>query len=141
MAAYYLQLRWLHIACAILSISLFTVRGALMMAGSPKVHAAVLRYSSYTIDTTLLMVALVLTTVIHQYPFATGWLTMKLCLLVAYVVLGSIALKRGSTLRVRTFAYVAALVTVMFLVSVARAHHPLGIFAPMFADATQAGAA
>lgn len=135
MAAYYLQLRWLHIACAILSVSLFTLRGALMLAGSPRVHAAPLRYASYTIDTALLSFALILTTVIHQYPITTGWLTMKVGLLFVYVVLGSIALKRGRTLRTRTVAYVAALLTVAFLVSVARAHHPLGIFATLFADA------
>jgi len=43
-------------------------------------------------------------------------------------VLGSIALKRGRTRRIRIAAFVAALLTVGFLVTVARAHHPLGLF-------------
>jgi uncharacterized membrane protein SirB2 len=43
-------------------------------------------------------------------------------------VLGSIALKRGRTRRIRIAALVAALLTVWFLVTVARAHHPLGLF-------------
>ena len=77
----------------------------------------------------LLAAALMLTTVIHQYPFQAGWLTMKVCLLVVYVVLGSIALKRGRTQAVRVVALVTALLTVAFLFTVARAHHPLGIFA------------
>ncbi len=77
MAEYYLFLRHAHIGFVIASVTLFTIRGSLMLAGSPHVHAAVLRYTSYAIDTMLLTAALMLTSVIHQYPFATGWLTMK----------------------------------------------------------------
>jgi uncharacterized membrane protein SirB2 len=128
MAIYYLHLRHAHICFVILSIALFCLRGSLMLAGSQKMNGPVLRYASYTIDTGLLTAALMLTAVIHQYPFTTGWLTMKVVLLVLYVVLGSIALKRGATRRSRTLAFVAALVTVAFLVSVAVAHDPRGIF-------------
>jgi uncharacterized membrane protein SirB2 len=128
MAEYYLTLRHAHIALAILSVSLFTLRGCLMLAQSSQTNSAWVRYPSYLIDTLLLTLALMLMTVIHQYPFATDWLTMKVTLLVVYVLLGSIALKRGRTRRVRVAAFVAALLTVGFLVTVARAHHPLGIF-------------
>jgi uncharacterized membrane protein SirB2 len=129
MAQWYLALRQWHIGLALLSVSIFTLRGLLMVAGSPHVQNAVLRYTSYTVDLGLLTAALMLTSVIHQYPFGTHWLTMKIALLVVYIVLGSIALKRGRTQRARTVAFVAALATVAFLYSVARAHHPLGIFA------------
>jgi uncharacterized membrane protein SirB2 len=129
MAMWYLQLRHAHITFAILSVAIFTLRGLLMLARSPHVHSPWLKYPSYLVDTLLLTAALMLTTVIHQYPFQTGWLTMKVFLLVVYVVLGSIALKRGRTQAVRVVALVAALLTVAFLFTVARAHHPLGIFA------------
>jgi uncharacterized membrane protein SirB2 len=128
MAEYYLALRHAHIGFAILSVSLFTLRGCLMLAQSPHVNSAWLRYPSYCIDTLLLTAALMLTSVVHQYPFGNGWLTMKVALLVVYVVLGSIALKRGRTRRIRIAALVAAWLTVGFLVTVARAHHPLGLF-------------
>ena len=131
MAAWYLQLRHAHIAFAILSVSIFTLRGLLMLVNSPNVNSPWLRYPSYTVDTLLLTAALMLTTVIHQYPFQTGWLTMKVALLVVYVVLGTIALKRGRTRAIRVTALVAALLTVGFLFTVARAHHPLGIFATL----------
>jgi uncharacterized membrane protein SirB2 len=133
MAEYYLFLRHAHIGFVAASVTLFVIRGCLMLAQSPQVHAGLLRYTSYTIDTMLLTAALMLTSVIHQYPFATGWLTMKVCLLVVYVVLGSIALKRGRTRRARVAAFVAALLTVAFMYSVARAHHPLGAFATLLA--------
>jgi uncharacterized membrane protein SirB2 len=129
MIEYYLPLRHLHIGCAILSISLFTLRGGLMLAESSWQRNFVLRYLPHAVDTVLLTSALMLTTIIHQYPFVNGWLTTKVLLLVAYVVLGNIALKRGRTRRLRMVALAGALLSVAFLVSVARAHNPLGPFA------------
>jgi uncharacterized membrane protein SirB2 len=131
MAEWYLGLRQAHIGFALLSVSIFTLRGLLMLANSARVHSAWLRYPSYTVDTLLLTAALMLTTVIHQYPFQASWLTMKVGLLVVYIVLGSIALKRGRTRAIRGVAFAAALLTVGFLYTVARAHHPLGIFATL----------
>jgi uncharacterized membrane protein SirB2 len=129
MTEYYLVLRNLHVGCAIATITLFVLRGLLMLADSPRRHGPVLRYLPHVIDTVLLTTALMLTTVIRQYPFSTGWLTVKLVLLVAYIVLGSIALNRGRTRAIRVAAFAAALATIGFLVSVARTHHPLGMFA------------
>lgn len=131
MSEYYLTLRGVHIGCAALTIALFALRGGLMLADAPWQRNVVLRFLPHAVDTVLLTTALMLTTVIHQYPFSTGWLTAKVVLLVAYVVLGSIALKRGRTKRIRVAAFVAALATVGFLVTVARTHHPLGMFAGM----------
>jgi uncharacterized membrane protein SirB2 len=48
-------------------------------------------------------------------------------LLAAYVVLGAIALTRGRTRRAQVAAFVAALAVYGFIVSVALAHHPLGV--------------
>jgi len=129
MAEYYLGLRQAHISFAMLSIALFMVRGGLMLAESHLLQARTLRVLPHVIDTMLLTTALMLTTVIHQYPFSTGWLTAKVVLLVVYIVLGSIAIKRGRTRAIRVTAFIAALLTIGFLVSVARAHHPLGVFA------------
>jgi uncharacterized membrane protein SirB2 len=129
MAEYYVGLRQAHIGFAMLSIALFTVRGGLMLAESRLLQTRTLQILPHVIDTMLLTTALMLTTVIHQYPFSTGWLTAKVVLLVVYIVLGSIAIKRGRTRGTRIAAFIAALLTVGFLVSVARAHHPLGLFA------------
>ena len=129
MTEFYLPLRQLHIACAILSISLFMLRGGLMLADSSWQRLLLLQYLPHVVDTVLLMSALMLTTIVHQYPFANGWLTAKVVLLTVYVGLGSIALRRGRTRRVRIVALAGALLAVAFLVSVARAHHPLGLFA------------
>lgn len=129
MTEYYWVLRHVHIGCAILTIALFVLRGGLMLVDSPWQRNVVLRYFPHVVDTVLLTTALMLTTVIRQYPFAVDWLTVKVVLLAAYIVLGSIALRRGRTRAVRVGAFIAALLTVAFLVTVARAHHPLGILA------------
>ena len=129
MIEFYLPLRHLHIGCAVLSIGLFALRGALMLADSPWQGNVVLRYLPHVVDTVLLTSALMLTTVIRQYPFSTGWLTAKVVLLVAYILLGSIALRRGRTKPVRVAALIGALLAVGYLVTVARAHHPLGLLA------------
>lgn len=129
MSQYYLALRHVHIACAVLTIALFVLRGGLMIAESRWLQTPVLRYLPHVIDTVLLSTALMLLGIVHQYPFVHGWLTVKVVLLVVYIVLGSIALKRGRTRPVRIAAFVAALATVGFIYTVARAHHPLGIFA------------
>jgi len=109
--------------------ALFALRGAVMLAGQQRYMAAPLRYLSYTIDTVLLTAALMLATILHQYPFVHAWLTTKVLLLVVYVVLGSYALKRGATSTVRARAYVAALLVYAFIISIARAHDPRGVFA------------
>ena len=87
-----------------------------------------MRYLSYTIDSILLAAALMLIAVIHQYPFVQAWLTVKVLLLVVYIGLGSIAIKRGKSLAIRRAAFVAALGVFVFIASVAHTHNPLGLF-------------
>ena len=58
--------------------------------------------------------------------FGNGWLGTKLVLLVAYVVLGSLALKRGRSARMRGWCYGGAMLIYLTIIGIARAHHPLG---------------
>lgn len=130
MEAFYLEIRNVHIGAVLASGALFLLRGLgvnLFNAAWPM--WAPVRYLSYTIDTTLLTAALMLMTIVHQYPFVHAWLTVKVLLLVAYIVLGSFALKRAKTRNARLAFYVAALLVFGFIVSVARAHDALGVFA------------
>ncbi|HEU0153069.1 MAG TPA: SirB2 family protein [Arenimonas sp.] len=127
MIAFYLQIKLVHIAAVLASGGLFALRGALVLAGVRWAMAAPLRYLSYTIDTVLLTAALMLLTALKLNPFVVPWLSVKLALLLVYVVLGSLALKRARTRRARAFFFVAALATFGFMYFVARAHHPLGL--------------
>jgi len=126
MIEFYPQIKFAHVLCVILSGSLFALRGLMMLSGSRFTNHAALRYLSYAIDTTLLTAALMLVTILHQYPFVQAWLTVKVLLLVVYIVLGVFALRRGRTRRVRAICYVAALVVFASIVGVALTHNPLG---------------
>jgi uncharacterized membrane protein SirB2 len=120
--------RHVHVAAVVASGGLFLVRGLARGTGAGWVMAA-LRYLSYGVDTVLLVAALTLAAIVQQYPFVHGWLTVKVVLLVVYIVLGSLALKRGKTWAVRTGCLVAALLVYGFIIGVARARHPLGFLA------------
>jgi uncharacterized membrane protein SirB2 len=132
MIEFYPQIKLVHIAAVLTSGLLFLLRGAALNAGQSWGMAAPLRYLTYTVDTVLLTAALMLATLLHQYPFVHGWLTTKVLLLVVYIVLGTYALKRGATRKVRIGCWLAALLVYGFIISVARAHHPAGIFARFF---------
>ena len=129
MVEFYPQIKWLHVAMVLCSGSLFLLRGLLVQLGrEPWAMSAPLRYLSYSVDTTLLTAALMLLTILPHAVFANGWLWVKLSLLPVYVVLGSFALKRGRSPGSRRKFYVAALLVYGFMISVARAHQPLGLF-------------
>ncbi|MBP1475920.1 SirB2 family protein [Frateuria sp. MAH-13] len=127
MFEFYPQIKAVHITCVLLSGALFALRGLLVQVGyAGAAQWAPLRYLSYTIDTTLLTAALMLLTVLPGAYFANGWLTVKLVLVVAYVVLGSLALKRARTPAARRIFLAAALAAYVFILGIARMHHPLG---------------
>jgi uncharacterized membrane protein SirB2 len=126
MIAFYLQIKLVHVLAVLASGGLFALRGAALMAGQRWAMATPLRYLSYSIDTVLLTAALMLLTILPTGMFANGWLALKLVLLVVYVVLGSLALKRARSDRMRRIAYGAALLTYLYMLGVARTHHPLG---------------
>jgi uncharacterized membrane protein SirB2 len=118
-------------AAVFASVGLFLVRGGALLAGAGWPRAAPLRYLSWTIDTVLLTAALMLTTIVRQYPFVHGWLTTKVLLLVVYIALGLFAFSAGRSVRVRAAAWVAALAVFGYIYTVARAHHPLGLFSAL----------
>lgn len=132
MIEFYTQIKFVHVLCVILSGTLFAVRGILMLARSRYVNHPLLRYLSYAIDTSLLTAALMLVSILHQYPFVQNWLTAKVLLLILYIVLGTFALRRGRTLRVRATCYFVALGVYAFIISVAHAHNPWGLLSGHF---------
>ena len=118
----YLDVRWLHIGCAIATFTLFLVRGAWMLWRPELLQRRWVKIAPHVIDTVFLGSGLYLTTIIRQYPFVNGWLTVKFFGLVAYIILGTIALKRGRTRAIRATALVAAIAVFLYVAGVARAH-------------------
>jgi uncharacterized membrane protein SirB2 len=115
----YLAIKHLHVACAALTGAFFVTRGIWMLADSPLLQRRWVRVLPHVIDTVLLASALVLVVWSRQYPFVQPWLTAKLIALLFYIVLGSVALKRGRSKRVRAAALVGALLVFGYIVRVA----------------------
>jgi len=128
LASHYADIRLLHIACVALSGTLFACRGLLRVFDSPLANTGALRWTSYVIDTVLLAAAILLTLILHQYPLVNGWLTMKTGLLILYIALGVIALRRARTRLASVAALIAALLTYCSIIGVAITHRPSGWF-------------
>lgn len=127
MEVFYPEIRLVHISAVIASGTLFFLRGLALHAGAGWAKAAPWRYLSYTVDTVLLTAALMLTTILQQYPFVDSWLTVKVLLLGVYIALGIVAFWAGRTRAVRIGCWLAGLAVYGFIISVAIAHHPLGV--------------
>jgi uncharacterized membrane protein SirB2 len=117
----YLYIRTLHIACAVVSIAGFALRGALMLVDSPLLQHRFARIAPHAVDTALLASAVWLAWFLGQVPFVHGWITAKIFALLAYIVLGMFALRRGRTRRARAAAFAAALASAGYIVWVALA--------------------
>jgi uncharacterized membrane protein SirB2 len=82
----------------------------------------------HVVDTVLLASAIALVWQLGRFEAirAQSWLIAKIVALLAYIVLGSIALKRGSTRGIRVAAFFAAFAVFAYIVCVAVAKSPWG---------------
>jgi uncharacterized membrane protein SirB2 len=117
-----------HISLVLSSGALFVARGVAVLLGARWAMVPAVRRLSYAIDTALLGAALLLLAILDLNPFAVPWLATKIALLMLYIVLGSLALKRAPTASLRMLSLVAALLCFGFMLAVALTHHPLGLF-------------
>jgi uncharacterized membrane protein SirB2 len=126
---FYPTLKLTHVGLVAGSGALFALRGAAVLAGQRWAMNKAMRVLSYCIDTLLLAAGVTLWSLLHLNPMRDPWLGTKLTLLLLYVVLGSLAVKRGRTPTVCRASYAAALATYLFMASVAIKHQPWGLLA------------
>jgi uncharacterized membrane protein SirB2 len=115
----YLAIKHLHMTCAVLSGILFFARGLLMLGDSALLQRRLMKVMPHVIDTVLLGSALTMVAWSGQYPFVQGWLTAKVLALIAYIIIGAVALKHGKTKGIRTGAFIIALLIFGYIVKVA----------------------
>ncbi|KAB8038494.1 SirB2 family protein [Janthinobacterium aquaticum] len=120
----YLALKHFHMGCAAASGALFLLRGLWMLRASSALQQRWVRILPHLVDTALLVSAITLAVWSGQSPGSQPWLVAKLVALVAYIVLGTIAIKRGKTLAVRATAFVAALLVYAYIIMVAVSKQP-----------------
>jgi uncharacterized membrane protein SirB2 len=129
LAADYATIKAIHVGCAAVSIALFVTRGVWLLASPQRLQQRWARILPHVVDTALLASALWLAWQLGRAGTG-GWLAAKVIALLVYIVLGTIALKRGRTRSVRLAAFAGAVATFGYIVSVAITKSPLGWLAP-----------
>jgi uncharacterized membrane protein SirB2 len=124
----YTALKVVHVGAVALSGAGFVLRYVLSVTRTRPAGAWV-RVAPHVVDTVLLASAVALAWVGGFHPLEVPWLEAKLTGLVLYILIGTIALKRGRTPRVRAVAFALALLTYAHIVSVALTKSPLGLLA------------
>ncbi len=115
----YPLLRTLHVATVHLTLILFLLRGFWMLTDSALLQARWARIVPHINDTLLLLAAISMLLVAGMNPLDQPWLLAKIIGLLAYIGLGTVALKRGRTKAVRIQALVAALAMFGYIIAVA----------------------
>ncbi|MBL8473738.1 MAG: SirB2 family protein [Rhodocyclaceae bacterium] len=116
----YALLKAVHVTCVALSGTGFFLRGLLMLSGSPWLAARPVKILPHVVDSVLLASAAGLALTLHQYPFVHAWLTAKVLGLLAYILLGMLALRPSArSIRLRGAAWLSALLVFAYIVSVA----------------------
>ncbi len=111
-----------HIALAGVSVLLFTARGAGVLAGGHWPMTPWLRGASVAIDTLLLGAGVSMWAMLSLHPTRDRWLGAKLILIVLYIVLGSLALKRAPSRAAKAVAFAAALACIGTIAAIALTH-------------------
>ncbi len=124
MGGIYPTLKLVHMTCATLTVAGFLLRLWWARQGSPLLRHPLTRILPHLNDTLLFAAGISMVLLLGQYPFQQSWLTAKLLALLAYILLGSLALKRGRTPGGRAVAAVGAIVAVGYIVSVALTRSP-----------------
>jgi uncharacterized membrane protein SirB2 len=115
----YFTLLYIHVGAAVLTVTGFAIRGYWMLADSAELQRRWVRIAPHVIDTVFLLSGVALILELRLKVLSQPWLLTKFGALVVYIFLGTIALKRGRTRRIRTAALVLALLTFFYIAGVA----------------------
>ena len=127
----YMTVKLIHQSAVALSLTGFFVRGAASLSGATWVQIRLAKTLPHLIDTVLLLSALTLAWMLSLTPANAPWLMAKVVGLVAYVALGVIAMRPTRSRRVRVAAWLAAMATAGWIVSVAITKSAWGVFSFM----------
>lgn len=122
----YVVVKAIHQGAVALSLTGFFARGLGSLRGAAWVRSRLAKTVPHVVDTVLLLSALTLAWLLRLTPMAAPWLMAKIIGLLVYIGLGLVALKPGRSRAVRATAWVAALATVGWIISVALTKNPLG---------------
>ena len=127
MHAYYPWIKLIHISMVTITVSFFIIRFFWMIKYPALLQRTWVKKFPPIIDTTLLASGITMAILSQQYPLEQSWLTAKVIALIAYIVLGMIALKWGKTLPIRIMAGIFALASVGYIISSALSRSPFPV--------------
>lgn len=122
----YFLIKHLHVTAVGLSIVLFLIRAWWSITESSLLQARVVRILPHVVDTVLLVCGVILAAMIGPHQ---PWILTKIVLLLVYIGVGTIAIKRGKTRRTRAIAAVISIAVFAYIVGVAIHHDSASWFA------------
>jgi len=126
----YASVKLLHFAAVTATVALFCLRAYWRAAAPTRLGWRWVRILPHVIDTILLATGVWLAWQLGAAGWR-GWLPAKLVGLVCYIILGTVALRRGRTPAIRLGATALALMTLAYMAAVAVTKMPLpGVSAP-----------
>jgi uncharacterized membrane protein SirB2 len=120
-----INMKNLHMTFAILSITGFVIRGYWMMSSSPLREHRFTKIAPHIVDTLFLATGIAMVVNLQLAVLQNYWLLAKFAGLIAYIVLGAIALRRGRTLKIRVIAFAGALLAFTYIVNTAITKTPI----------------
>jgi len=115
----FLTLKTIHMCCALISFTGFLFRAYLMVIDSKWLNHKLILVTPHLVDTIFLLSGFSMAFVLNIGLFAQGWLTMKIFLLMFYLLFVGIALNRGKTKIIRIVSFFLAVFTFIYIVGIA----------------------
>ena len=126
MMTFYPDIKLVHMGAAMTSGTLFALRAFATLSGARWPLRLPARAASWVVDTGLLSAGSLLWATLQINPLVQTWLGAKLALLLVYVGLGTMALRRVRTPAARLAWTLAALGCFGWMVATALAHDVRG---------------
>ncbi len=123
--AAFVFLKYVHVTCVGASLGGFLLRAFWAFRHDPRLRHRITRVLPHLVDTGLLLSALAMLYILKLNPFAVPWLGAKIYALLAYILLGAIALKYAPGRRSQVTAFVLAIASYSYMLAVAISKSPL----------------
>lgn len=124
----YVWIKHLHVLTAAISITLFVLRFYWKWRGAAIMQRRWIKIVPHLNDTILFVTGIILIYLTQFYPFTIQgvWMTEKLIAVIIYIGLGHVALgKRAPNQMVRSTAFMAAILCLYFIITLAVNKIPL----------------
>ena len=125
MLEHYFLIKHLHMTTAIVSIVFFMVRAWWSVRENALLQRRWVKILPHINDTLLLVLGVMLAIMLSMSPHQHPWLAAKLLGLIGYILLGTVAIKRGRMPLTRGLTAVAAVAVFFYVSGTAITKNPL----------------